>query len=65
MAPAASGLSIAATIPILPEIPTKDPVYFGPKSAWFTPNPPEHMPEQTLIRHKSMIAIKRESSEEI
>ena len=31
--PAAIGLKIAAIIARLPEIPTSDPVYLGPKSA--------------------------------
>ena len=31
--PATKGLIIAANIPILPDIPTSDPVYLGPKSA--------------------------------
>ena len=31
--PATIGLKIAAIIPMLPDMPTNDPVYFGPRSA--------------------------------
>ena len=52
-------------MPILPEIPTRDPVYFGPRSAWFTPNPPAQIPEQIFIRHNKIMTFIRESSREI
>ena len=50
---------------MLPAIPTKEPVYFGPRSAWFTPNPPAQIPEQMLIKQSKITAFKRESSKEI
>ena len=46
-------------MPILPAIPTRDPVYFGPRSAWFTPNPPWHIPEHVFTKHnRTKILIK-------
>ena len=65
MNPATIGARIAAIIPILPAIPTNEPVYFGPRSAWFTPNPPAQIPEQILIRQSKITALIRESSKEI
>ena len=51
--PATIGLMIAAIIPRLPEIPTKDPVYFGPSSAWLTPKPPAPMPDERFVKQRS------------
>ena len=31
--PATIGLKMAAIMPMLPDMPTKEPVYFGPRSA--------------------------------
>ena len=50
---------------MLPEMPTKVPVYFGPKSAWFTPNPPAQIPVQSWIRHNKKIALNKVSCREI
>ena len=55
------GLNTAAIMPKLPAIPNKEPVYFGPRSAWLTPKPPAPSPEHMLVRHSKVITNKIES----
>ena len=63
--PATIGLNIAAIIPKLPEMPTNEPVYFGPRSAWLTPKPPAPIPLQKFIRHSKINTLIKESCNEI